>query len=351
MKINDLELFLVAVGHNDLQTPFHAVLVRVSTAGGWEGWGESGLNWRIGELSARREAILAVLAGRSAYDIEEIHTLEALDSAPLRSAVEMALWDLVARRLRQPLCNLFGGYFRRRVPISVTIPLEAHRASQAAHMARDRVDQGYRTLMLTTSGQPEEDLAALAAVRERVGDRVELRFDGLSRYEMDVARDLCASPEFEGLQFWLDPLNTPDLYRLASLGRQTSVPLAARRTIHGPADVFSAVRGGALSHIMVDLEQVGGMIPARACAAVAMAAGVNSLLAGRPSVGIATAAMLHLAAAVPAFSGSNEIASRQLHDTVIANRFETIDGMITTPQGPGLGIEVDRAKVEKYQIA
>ena len=155
--------------------------------------------------------------------------------------------------------------------------------------------------------------------------------------------------ESDGLQFFLDPLNTRELHPVASLGRQTSVPLAVWRAIRGPADTLTAVRCNAVSFLMVDLEQVGGIVPARACAAVAAAAGVVPVLGGRPSVGIATAAMLHLAAATAAFSTSNELASRQLRDTVLTDSLEITDGMITVPQSPGLGVTVDRAKVERYQ--
>ena len=81
--------------------------------------------------------------------------------------------------------------------------------------------------------------------------------------------------------------------------------------------------------MVVDLEQVGGIVPARACAAIAAAGGVVPVLGGRPSLGIATAAMLHLAAAVPAFSTANEIASRQLRDTVLVDRLEIADGMMS----------------------
>ena len=349
MKINDLDFYLVAIGQAESAGSARSLLVRVSTDSGLEGWGESGLGWRAAELSARRDALLAVLAGRSVYDIEELHSLEALAAAPLRSAVEMAFWDLAGRAMRQPLCNLFGGYYRRRAPVSVR--LAGRRPAQMAQMARELAEEGFHTQTIAASGRPDEDLATLAAVREMVGESVELRFDGMARYDAETARDLCAGVEFEGLQFFLDPLNTRELYPVASLGRQTSVPLGVWRAIHGPADVLAAVRCGAAPYVLVDLEQVGGIVPARNCAAVAAAGGISPLLGGRPSVGIASAAMLHLAAAVSAFSSGNEIASRQLRDTVLAEPLEIVDGMMAVPQSPGLGVEVDRAKVEKYQVA
>ena len=84
---------------------------------------------------------------------------------------------------------------------------------------------------------------------------------------------------------------------------------------------------------------------------VAAAAGVVPVLGGKTSLGIAAAAMLHVAAAIPAFSTSNEIASRQLRDSVLTESFETADGMMVVPQSYGLGIEVDRMKLERRQPA
>jgi len=349
MKIHDLELFLVATSPGESAAPGRALLVRLATASGLEGWGESSLGWRMGELAARREALLAVLAGRSAYDIEELHTLEALQPAALRSAVEMAAWDLLARGLGQPLCNLFGGYYRRRVPVSIR--LSGCQPKTAGHVARELADRGFHTQTLATVGRPEEDLKNIAAVRELTADRIELRFDGQGRFDLDAARDLCAQPAMEGLQFFLDPLGAPALHATASLGRQTSVPMALWQPISSPADVLAAVRCGAAPFLVIDLEQVGGIAPARACAAVAAAGGAPPLLGARSTLGIAAAAMLHLAAASPAFSTAHEIVSRQFRDSVLVEPPVVSEGMMLVPQAHGLGVDVDRAKVERRQPA
>lgn len=349
MKIHDLEFFLVAMAPTESATPARSLLVRITTASGLEGWGESSLGWRLGELAARREALLAVLAGRSIYDIEELHALDALRPAALRSAVEMAVWDLLGRALRQPLCNLLGGYYRRLVPVAIR--LTGCHAKTVGHVSRELAEQGFHTQTLATTGQPDEDLRNAAAIRELLDDRIELRFDGQGRFDLDAARDLCANPAFEGLQFFADPMGGLAIHAAASLGRQTSVPLALWQPIGGPSDVLTAVRCGAAPFVVVDLEQVGGIVPARACAAVAAAGGITPILGCRASLGIATAAMLHLAAAIPAFSTANEIVSRQIRDSVLTDPLEVADGMMLVPQSHGLGVEVDRAKVERRQPA
>lgn len=347
MKIHDLEFFLASAEPNVPASRARSLLVRVATASGMEGWGESTLGWRVGELAARREALLPVLAGRSVYDIEELHAIEALSPPPLRAAIEMACWDLLARGLRQPLCNLWGGYYRPRVPVSVRLPSCPPKAT--AQISRELADQGFYTQTITTSGRPDEDLRSVEAIREMVGDRVELRLDGQGRYDEEMALDIGAGLEFESIQFFMDPLNTPELHALARLGRQTSVPLAAWRGIRGSGDALTAVRWSAAPYLVIDLDHVGGIVPARACAAVAAAGGIIPLLGGRASMGVATAAMLHLAASTASLSAAHELASPQHRETVLVDSFEMADGMVLVPQAHGLGVEVDRVKLERYQ--
>ena len=76
MKINDLELFLVAIRLDELKQTVRSLLVRLVTDTGMEGWGEASSNWQESELVARQNALLAVLKGRNIFDIEELHTLD-----------------------------------------------------------------------------------------------------------------------------------------------------------------------------------------------------------------------------------------------------------------------------------
>jgi len=350
MKINDLEFSLVETCRVDTQQPVRSVLVRLTTDSGMEGWGEAAIGWRAGELAARRDAMLPLLVGRNVFDIEELHAAEPLGSAPLRCALEMAFWDLAGRTTGQPLCHLFGGGYRRWIPLAVR--LFGDSAERTSRVARELADQGFHCQIVTAGGQMQDDLQALRAVGEAVGDRAELRLDGATRYDGETAAELCAEIEAKcgGVQCLLDPLDSGELYDIATLGRRTRVPLGIWRTIGAPGDVLAVVRSGAARCVVLDLGKVGGMVPLRNCAAVAAAGRISALLCGEPSLGIATAAMLQLAASTPTLSGSNECAYHQLQDDVLVEPLEIVDGMMAVPQGPGLGIEVDRAKVERYRV-
>jgi L-alanine-DL-glutamate epimerase-like enolase superfamily enzyme len=348
MIISDLEFYLVEIGCVAHDAPVRSLVMQLSTDTGLKGWGEARVAWRPAELAARRDWLLPVLTGRSIFDIEELLDLEAMRDAPLRCAVEMASWDLVGRAVRQPVCHLFGGGYRQRIPLAVR--LARGTPQQVAQAARELADRGYHAQIVSSCGRLEEDLETLAAVREIAQDRAEIRLDAAESFDMDGARDFCSRLDEELVQLIIDPLRGGDLDQIASLRRQVNTPLAVWRPIQSPANVLALVRCGAAPFVVTDLQFVGGMVPARKCAAIAQAAGLSASLGSGPSLGIALAGMLQLAAATPAFSGCNESAHHQLEDDLLVEPLEIVNGMIAVPQGPGLGVEIDRGKIERYQV-
>jgi len=349
MTIIDLEFFLVEVSCLGMPDPARSVLVRLLTTSGREGWGEAQLDWRPDELAARRNALLPVLAGRSLFEIEDLTGLAALRAAPLRCAIETASWDLIGQVAGLPLCHLFGGGYRRRIPLAVR--LGGTSAGQVAQLARELAEQGFHAQIVASQGELDQDLELVAAIRQLTQDRAELRLDGAGSYDMETARDLCGDLENAGLEFVLDPLKTRDLDQIASLRRQTSLPLGVWRSIRSPTDVLAVVRCGAAPFVVVDLQLVGGLAAARRCAAIAQAAGLGAALCAGASLGIGSAAMLQVAAATPAFSHCHQCVPHQLQDDLLAEPLEVVDGMVAVPSGPGLGVEVDRAKLERCQVA
>jgi L-alanine-DL-glutamate epimerase-like enolase superfamily enzyme len=348
MTISDLEFYLVEMPRAEGQNAIRVVLTRLITASGGEGWGEATLRWRPGELAGRRDALLPSLVGRNACDISELLTLDALSHPGLRSAVEMACWDIVGRACRQPLCNLWGGLFRHRIPLAVR--LAASDPETAGRHARELLERGFHSHIVASCGDPARDLETLDCVREAVGFSTELRFDGDGHYAAAAARELAGDLEHDGLRYFLDPVAGGEFEQTAALRRQVNVPLALSTGIGSPADLLAVARAGAADYVKIDVQRVGGLNTAKACAVVAEAAGLGLVLGGQPTLGVATAAGLHLAAAIPAFSNGNESVYPQLLDDVLCEPLELAESMLTVPGGPGLGIEVDRAKLERFQV-
>lgn len=347
VELSDLELFLVEVPCRSPLPPVRGLLVRLATDEGHEGWGETRTTWRPAELAARREVLLPTLAGRSVFDIEELLRLDTLSDASLRAAIEMASWDLVGRLADQPLYHLWGGLYRQKIPLAVRLPDAPDRLPQ---MARELAEQGFHTQIVATSGQVAHDRELVSAVKAVGGERAELRFDARHHYELEAAVELCRDLEKQSLAIVLDPLREPDPSTITSLARQTNVPLGHTLDGSGMAGALNWSRSGAIRHLVLEIERVGGLWPARQCAIIAEAAGMSLSIAAAPALGISVAAMLHLAAATPALASANECAYHELQDDVLTTPLDVVNGMMTVPSGPGLGVTVDRGKLERFLL-
>jgi len=348
MKFGDLELVLVEIPRAGGTQSIPRLLVRVTTDSGVEGWGEADTDWRPSELAPRRDLLLSVLAGRSVFDLEELLQLDSLAPASLACALEIATWDVIGRIAEQPICNLLGGAYRKRIPLAAR--LEISRSDETVPQARELVDLGYHVLVLGSSGHGKRDLDNLLAVQEQVADRVELRFDMGGNLDADVASEFCRGLRADAVQYVQDPLGSWDFADVAALRRRCRVALCVARGIDRPSDVLALVQQQACDYVLFRPEVLGGITKTRRCTAIAEAGEITAGLATPRSLGITTAAMLHLAAATPALAIGNECCSHDLDDDVLAEPFSPEGGMLSVPQGPGLGIEVDRAKIERYQV-
>jgi glucarate dehydratase len=349
MKISDLEFYRVAVPCGDSSQKIQSLLVRLASDAGLEGWGETSLEWRPSELAPRRQRLLPILAGRSIFDVEELAQLDALQVAGLRSALEMASWDLIGRAARQPLCHLLGGLYRSRIPVAARLANEP--SESIAIRARELSERGFHTQILTCSGDAEVDGSRTLRVVEATGERVQFRVDGRGQYDVPAALELCQALETcPGVRYFLDPVSQGRFDQTAVLQRQTDVPLAVSLRIGSPGDIVEINRLGAAAHVVLAVDRLGGLGTVRRCTTVADAAGIAASLSVGRSLGIAVAAMLQVAASSPNLRTAHECAYHELSDDVLTHRLDLVDGMLAIPEGPGLGIDVDRSKLERYQV-
>lgn len=349
MEISDLELFEVQIGRGDGEAPARSTLICVSTNSGRQGWGEAPLIWHLDQLPQRRQALLAALSGRSVFSAGDLAESNVLDSAPLCCAVEMAMWDIVGQVAGQPLCNLWGGAYRARIPLAVKLLGDASLRNQ--HLAREMIEHGFHSLVFSAGDEADETAAALDLLRDLVGQGCDIVLDGGTMFSPDAALRICAALPEGVLTCFIDPVRDANLTAISSIAGLTTVPLGLDRSIRGPRDAMTAIRNGGVRWLVVQPHRVGGLLASQRTSHVTCAGGLTAALDMTGSVGVAMAAMLQLAAALPGLDHNQHTDYPRLADDVLSRPLVIVDGMAALPRGPGLGIEVDRDKVDRYLVS
>ena len=117
-----------------------------------------------------------------------------------------------------------------------------------------------------------------------------------------------------------------------------------------PASVLAIIRADAAAFILPDTHIAGGILPCVKIGHICEAAGLPTIMHCGHDLGPKTAAMLHVAAACPAYSLANDSTYYGLVDDVITQPFQIESGAITVPTTPGLGITIDPEKLKRYRV-
>jgi len=357
----------------------NSLLVRIRTTSGLEGWGEGG-QWGPPEPVAT--AIDSVLApkimGRDARRHgciwEELYAetrdhgqkgtyIEAL------SAIDIALWDLHGQHLGVPVHELLGGAFRDRIHAYATgcyyrgedvLDLDAA-LPVLADEARSYVEAGFDMLKIKVGLLPiASDLARAEAVREAIGPHVGLMVDANHAYNPPAAVRMGRALGDLNVLWFEEPVPPEDRRGYRMVRDALDVAVAGGEcefTRYGFRDLLFE---GCVDIAQPDIAAAGGFTEWRNIHALASSLDIPVI----PHVwgsGVALAAALHVLAATPPFPyTANPVPLENapviefdrnpnaLRDDLLREPIRLVDGHVPVPQGPGLGITIDEAVLERY---
>jgi L-Ala-D/L-Glu epimerase len=358
MKITGLHAFLVDVPQRPPIAPYQsryratsskeAVLVRLETDAGLVGWGETNVDWINKTFEgAPEDALRSQALGRDPFEIERWYVENTLGEY-LASGVEMAMWDLVGKATNQPLCKLLGGAFRTRIELAACMGIRPY--DEAKAIARQYLDQGFTTLKTKAGRRAEEDLEMVRGIRDGVGDRLKLRIDPNMGYLPEVAFPLARDLERYNLEYFEQPMPMSYLGEAARLRRHTRTPIALNESVTTLDVVLQILQLGAADVLLPDTYQCGGILAVKKVATLAEAAGIPCVFHCAHDLGLKTAAMLHVVASAPGFPLANDCTYYGLVDDILVTPHRIEGGHMPVPEGPGLGVVVDEAKVAKYRV-
>jgi galactonate dehydratase len=357
MKIVGLKTYLVAP---------RWLFLKIETDAGIDGWGEPVLEGRAATLATLIEELSEFLVGRDPRQINDIwQTLyrngcyrggPVLMSAI--SGVDHALWDILGKHHGAPVHALLGGAQRSRIKTYVWIGGDRPRDLVAE--ALDAQRRGFRAVkmnvceelgMIDDYRKIDAIVGRLAELRAAVGDALDLAFDFHGRVHAPMARVLLREIAPLRPMFVEDPVAPGQIEALAELARATSIPLAVGERMHSRAEFKALFEARAAQIINPDPAHMGGI--SEAVRIGAMAECYDVALAPHCPLGpIALAACLqidaicHNAVLQEQSLGIHYNQGSDLLDYLTPKaRFAYADGFLAIPDGPGLGIEVDEAKV------
>lgn len=258
------------------------------------------------------------------------------------SAIDMALWDLKAKSLGEPLHALLGTV-RHRLPVYASdgcwlSPDPDEVASQAQAFVRD----GFTAVKVRVGRQnPADDLAVVQAVRDLVGDDVGVLVDANQGWSRSTARR-CGRALIEMGVDWLEePVPVEDVDGLALIQQDLPVRVVSGESVHYPHDVLRLVQAGAVSMVMPDLQRIGGVTGWIQAAAIAEAAGVDITSHLFPEVSA------HLLAAS---AGAGPLEHVSWMDPFVEQPITVVDGMASLPDAPGTGLEFDWSALKEHIV-
>ena len=333
------------------------VLARIETSDGIVGWGEAAsAPTMTGETPGSMVAAIRYLAdkleGLPANDIgAAMHRagqyLYGNNSA--KAAIEMALWDALGQAKGKPVYELLGGAKRMRVPALRLIGTGSTEGDIAE--TQKRLAEGYVAIKIKVGvASPEADAERARAICATVKDeKVLICTDANQAWTPDEAIRFVRGIADTRIEFFEQPVAGHDVAGMARVAAASRVKIGVDEGLHSMDDLqhhhdMKAAQGCSLKTI-----KLGGMRPVYDAALLCEKLGMQVNLACKiAEAGVASAGLMHLAAAIPAVDWGVSLSSPYLADDIVAEPIALAGGWLNVPTGPGLGIRVDEAKVRRY---
>jgi len=296
-----MEPFTIATGTMD-----HAqnVFIRVHTEAGFYGVGEcSAFPMIVGETQdtclIMAQEFARLWAGKDALDItgrlQQLHSFTA-GNTTIKSAFDMALYDIAAKNAGLPLYKFLSGQ-KRSVETDITVGIAG--ADQMAQKALQFKRSGASVLKVKLGKKAEDDVERIKQIREAVGPDLKIRIDANQGWSFDDAVfALQALGEFD-IEFCEQPIRTWYDDRLPELMRLSPVKIMADESVYNHHDARKQIESGSCHYINIKLAKSGGIFEAKQIHDFAASKGIACMMGGMLESRIALSAKLHFVYASP----------------------------------------------------
>ncbi|WP_305767128.1 mandelate racemase/muconate lactonizing enzyme family protein [Candidatus Epulonipiscium viviparus] len=277
------------------------------------------------------------------------------------SGLDIAIWDLKGKILGMPVSKLLGGTFRNKLLAYATgfyRKADGVYPQDAVEEALKYKELGFKGMKLKVGFTPEKDIEYIRAVRKAVGHDIMLMADFNAAYSQADARKIILELEPEKIYFYEEPISPEDMEGYKAIRNLTSSFIAAGEEIFGKISIKNWLSAGALDIYQPDVCSSGGFTECKKMAAIAGAYN-TTIMPHAWGSGVGLAAALHFIASLPNTPMSYEPSEiflefdqsdHPFRKELINDTIKYEDGYIYVPDKPGLGIEINREILTKYQV-
>jgi L-alanine-DL-glutamate epimerase-like enolase superfamily enzyme len=305
-----------------------------------------------------------VLLGEDPYNIDLIHyKMNRLVSehSIAKTAVDVALHDIVGKALGVPVYKLIGGTYTDKLPLHWNFGIGP--PEQMVAEAREGIQAGYRALKIKAGIQPRQDVENIKTIREAVGPDISFIVDINQAYDVKMAIKVIRQMEQYDILRVEQPVHYKDLDGMAMVRRAVEVPIGACESAMTARDVVHIIKKEAADFVNLKVMRSGGFYPSKAIVQMATASGMFVVSSTQLGMGIEVAADAHFGASTKEIgppphifhSGPtgilklfNTVDSTGITKDIVDGTPRIADGFFFVPQAPGLGVELNEENLKFY---
>ena len=339
--------------------PGEHIYVKLVTSDGEVGWGEARPmpSWMYetyeGVYIVLQKYLSKVLVGKSPFALNLIHAEMDKALAPVvssghpfaKSAVDIALYDLIGKTLGAPVHALLGGKLSDYVEMSALISGDPESVGE---YAKEMWSKGYRCFKLKIMGDAEGDWKLVQALLDAVPEAL-IWLDANQAYASHSIMSLLRRLEnLENIVCMEQPVPTYDFEGLRRIAAKTRIPIAVDESVFSHYDLLKLVSMGAADLVVLKVAK-SGLRGSLKIHALAEAAGVGCMGSGMTESGVGLAASIHLFSTLRLIAPVDTNGPQFLEDLIVSG-LEISGARVRVPDKPGLGVKVEEDKLERYRV-
>lgn len=360
MKITKIDIYAI---HLPLIEPFvisydtydtmPSIITKITTDEGIVGYGEAvpdehvtGETWEGAYMMLKHQLAPAVI-GQDPLCFEKIHDImdKTVYLAPAaKAAIDIACFDIAGKKLQVPVYQLIGGRYHEKFPITHVLSIGS--PEKMAQEAAERVEMGYRSFKMKVGTEVMKDVERIKAVRERVGDAIDIRVD-VNQGWHNAATTLKGLRALRKMNLdWLEqPVDADDIDAMVEVKAKSDVPLMIDEGLHGMKEMREIIAKRAADKVNIKLMKCGGIYPAMKLAHMAEMAGIECQIGSMVESSVGSAAGFHVAFSKKVFK-SVELTGPLKFSKDIGNLHYDVP-FISLNEKSGLGVDVDESIIKE----